>query len=196
VAQSLSILSHFHQGKDEPRVRNVVAETMDQKKPWAYFDGASQNDGQIYGGGAILYMSESHYYNLTMGLGPVTNSYVELMALKLLLTFTREKGINSLQIFGDSMVVINWIRKSQVCHNIRLSPLLGEVFITLVSSKHFSIHHVYRERNWTADNLSKEGLRLDLGQWKVAEFGEETAREFYRRPFIDPVDQEGPVPHS
>jgi hypothetical protein len=111
VAQSLSILSHFPQGKDEPQVRNVVAETVDQTKPWAYFDGASQNDGQICGGGVVLYLFESHYYNLTMGLGPGTNNYAELMALKLLLTFAGEKGINSLQIFGDSMVVINWIRK-------------------------------------------------------------------------------------
>jgi hypothetical protein len=59
-----------------------------------------------------------------MGLGPGTNNFVELMALKLLITFVGEKGILNLQIFGDSIVFINWIRKSQKFHNIRLLPLL------------------------------------------------------------------------
>ena len=48
-----------------------------------------------------------------MGLGNRTNNFVELLAMKLLLHLAKEKGINTLQIFGDSMLAINWARKSQ-----------------------------------------------------------------------------------
>jgi ribonuclease HI len=112
------------------------------------------------------------------------------MALKLLLIFVGEKGIDSLQIFGDSMVVINWIRKSQACHNIRLAPLLDEVFTILESYRLLSFRHVYRERNQSADKLSKEGLQLVLGQWKIKEFNAGTVHEFFHRSFIDIVDPE------
>jgi ribonuclease HI len=61
-------------------------------------------------------------------LGQGTNNFVELMALKLLLTFAGEKGILNLYIFGDSMVVITWLRKTQICHNINLTSILEEVF--------------------------------------------------------------------
>jgi ribonuclease HI len=44
-----------------------------------------------------------------MGLGPGTTNYVELMSLKLLLIFAKEKNVNSLHIFGDSLNVIKWV---------------------------------------------------------------------------------------
>jgi ribonuclease HI len=47
-----------------------------------------------------------------MGLGPGSNNFAELMALKFLLTFAKEKGITSLQIFVDSQIVI--IRASMI----------------------------------------------------------------------------------
>jgi hypothetical protein len=85
------------------------------------------------------------------------------MALKLLLLFAREKEVGDLQIFGDSMLVINWIRKTQRCHNILLSPLLDEIFRIIATFDSFSIWHVYKERNKEANGLSKEGMRLDFG---------------------------------
>jgi ribonuclease HI len=167
MAQTLSILSHFPQEKNNPIVWNVQIECINHSRPWAYFDGASQNDGQVCGGGIVLHLSSAHHFNITMGLVQGSNNYAKLMALKLLLIFVGEKGIDSLQVFGDSMVVINWIRKSQVCHNIRLSPLLNEVLTISNSYRVLSFHHVYREQNEAADKLSKEGLQLALGTWKM-----------------------------
>ena len=59
------------------------------------------------------------------------------MVLKLLLTFAGERGIDTLQLFGDSMVVLNWIKKSQACNNIRLAALLDEVFTIMNSYRLF-----------------------------------------------------------
>lgn len=120
-----------------------------------------------------------------MGLGRGTNNYAELMSLKLLPLFTREKGIQQLQIFGDSMNVINWTRKHQTCHSIFLCPILEEIFRLLDTFDTVVISHVYRDRNLVADSLSKEGLQLLQGQWHIIETKGEDTNAFYHRPFID-----------
>jgi ribonuclease HI len=93
-----------------------------------FFYGASQENKARCGGGGVLFFSHSHYFNLKWGLGQGTNNMAELLALKFLLSFACEKEISNLQIFGDSMLVISWLRRTQQCHNIMLSPILDEVF--------------------------------------------------------------------
>jgi ribonuclease HI len=162
-------------------------------RPWDFFDGASQNEGSHCGGGAMIFLSESHCFKLKWGLGPGSNNYAELMALKLLLTFVGEKGINNLQLFGDSMVIINWIRKIQKCHNIRLQPLLAEVFIILDTYTNFSIRHVYRERNEDVDKLSKEGLLLVHGQWHILETRDGTILLITTDPSLKKIRRVDPI---
>jgi len=42
------------------------------------------------------------------------------MTLLLLLKIAKEYDLKSIQLFGDSMNVINWVEKTQQCHNILL----------------------------------------------------------------------------
>ena len=83
----------------------VTEEQLDKNSPWTYFDGAFQN--QVCGGGVVLHLSDSHYFHLQINLGSGSNNYVELLALKLLLAL--EKYCRTIQIFGYSMLVVNWI---------------------------------------------------------------------------------------
>jgi ribonuclease HI len=122
---------------------------IDPTMPWDFFDGASQNllcGGGGGGGGAVLHISDSHFIKIKMGLGKGTNNYAELMALLLLLKTTIEQGLHSIQLFGDSMNVINWVQKTQSCHNIFLQPILEEISTLLASFDSFTIRHVYRNR--------------------------------------------------
>lgn len=132
-----------------PEMNPLYKQVLNKKKnvPWAFFDWASQNNGQACGGGAVLFLSDSHYFKIKMGLGLGIKNYVELMALKLLILYAREKGVNSLQIFGDSLNVVNWTRKLQRCHNIMIIPLIKEIDGILNSLDSFFIHHVNRKRN-------------------------------------------------
>jgi ribonuclease HI len=120
-----------------------------------------------------------------MGLGRGTNNYVELMVLKILLVFTREKGLQQIQIFGDSMNVINWTRKHQTYYNIFIFPILEEIFRLLDTFYTVVISHVYRDGNLVADTLSKEGLQLSQGQWHITKTKGEYTNDFYHRPFIE-----------
>jgi hypothetical protein len=113
-----------------PRIIQEVV--VDYTKMWAYFDGASQQNNLVWGGrGAIFYLKENNVFKMKMGLGLGTKKYAEPMSLKLLLLFVGEKGVKAIHILGDSLNVINWVRKTQKCHNIQLITLLKDIFILL-----------------------------------------------------------------
>ncbi len=142
------------------------------------------NPKQPMWGGAMLFLSESHYFELTVGLGECSNNYAELMSLKLLLMFAAEKGCRSLNIFWDSMNTINWINKTQICTNIRLANILLYIKEILISFTTYSWWHVYRENNKEANKASKEGLKLDLWIWKIKKSRNGVVQDFFHRPFI------------
>ena len=122
---------------------------LDKSFPWDFFDGAAQNE--LCGGGAILYLSDSHFYTLTMGMGAGTNNFAEILSLKLLLIFAVEKGIKRLTVLGDSMNVVNWTKQTQACRNVRLANILLSIETIIQTFDFFSCWHVYRENNQKAD---------------------------------------------
>ena len=143
------------------------------------------------GGGATLFLNPTHHFQISMGLGSGINNYVELMTLKLLLCFAIERNCKKLQVFGDSLVVINLIDKIQKCRNTSLDALFEEVSRLLANFESLSLKHVYRERNMDADPLSKARINMEWGTWKFTETKKTTANEFYHRPFMDPPQGQG-----
>ena len=81
---------------------------IDRRNPWGFFDGAMQQN--VCGGGALLFLSESHWFEIFVGLGEGTNNYSKLLSFKILLMFTVEKGCRKINFYGDSLNVINWIK--------------------------------------------------------------------------------------
>ena len=67
---------------------------------------------QLVVGGCILHISEIHHYTYRVGLGMGTNNFAEVMALKLLVHFAVEKDIKRIQIYGDSLIIINWAKRT------------------------------------------------------------------------------------
>ena len=118
------------------------------------------------------------------GFGEGTNNFAELRDLRLLLLKTLEWGVTSLQVFGDSRVILDWARGNTICNILHLRPLLEEV--KLISSRFnlITFVHVYRERNHVADKLSKEGVQLLDGEEKTYLFLRDPGR-YYHRPYRD-----------
>ena len=102
------------------------------------------------GGGATLFLNSTHHFKITMGLGTGSNNYAELMALKLLLCFAIEKNCKKIHTFGDSLVILNWINKTQRCKNLSLSALFKEANKLLSRFDFITCKHVYKERNEVA----------------------------------------------
>ena len=137
-------------------------------------------------GGAYLYLNQSHFFQISLGLWTGANNYAELMTLKLLLYFANEINCRQLQVYGDSMVVINWINKTQKCRIASLDALYEETTRSLSFFETISFTHVYREQNKEVDKLSKIGLTLQWGEWKILETRDSKATEYPHRPFINP----------
>ena len=104
------ILEAFPQHIRAKNQWNSLEVVIDKTVPWAFFDGAAQDNR--CGGGAYMFMREGHFYKITMGLGEGINNFPELFSLKLLLISAAKKGCHTLVCFGDSMNFINWVKKT------------------------------------------------------------------------------------
>ena len=104
------------------------------------------------------------------------------MALQLLLMKAWEWGVQSLQIFGDSKIILEWAKGNQRCNILRLRPLLEQVIQLKSLFDLISFTHVYKERNSSANRLSKEGAQLQAGEDKTKCFLRDPGG-YYHRPF-------------
>jgi len=84
----------------------IVDEETNSQLPWTYFDGASNENG-VFGGGLILHLNSYQFLKSKIGLNRGTNIFDELLSLQLVLCWALEKDFHSLQVFGDSLNVIN-----------------------------------------------------------------------------------------
>jgi ribonuclease HI len=123
------------------------------------------------GAGGIIHLDEDSTISFATSLGEASNNFIEFMAIKLLILLAKERGISHLNIYGDSMLVINCVNGTQTLHKYTLQPLMDDVKRLLTFFSHISFTHVYRNWNKEADQLSKDGLVLDQGIWKVWEKG-------------------------
>ena len=124
---------------------------------WGYFDGASQGQPVKCEGGAVLRFSGEYFFHFYVGLGAGTNNFAELFTLKLLFLFTLENGCMRLQVFGDSMIILNWIKELQCYHTMRLVPILYDALDIKNHFENITFTLVYRERNGLEYRISKEG---------------------------------------
>ena len=147
-------------------IRMVVNEHIDKASPWGYFDGSAVGVPQIGGAGGILYLSDEHSFTFSAGLGLGTNNFAKLLALKLLIILALKQGVHTLQIFGDSQLVINWVSGKFRINNILLTQVIRiSNFLVKVDYK-----HIYCERNSKSDALANAGANVEEGHWNIQEF--------------------------
>lgn len=80
------------------------------------------------------------------------------MALWSLLFTSHRLGIDSMLIFGDSLVTINWANKKFDLQSIPLVHWCRRIEDLIPQFSDISFHHIFREQNGDADYLSKEAL--------------------------------------
>ena len=135
--------------------------------PVGYFDGAAQwNMGGV---GFVIYISETHYYCFSVGCGMCTNTRAELLALWSVLRVCLLMGLPIQSIFGDSMVVISWVKRLSALNIPTLKHWYEEIFYMLQLAPSVAFNHIYREHNMLADALSKKALKLEMGSGYYSE---------------------------
>lgn len=141
-------------------------------------------------------INEHHRYLAKLGLGIGSNNFAELSALYNLLHFALSHHISQINIFGDSMVVVNWINNVTNCHAHMLNNLFQNTLTLKAAFEHFSCVHIYREHNSEADKLSKEASSLPRGNGQIVEQNGSEEHQFYHRPYIDQRIQRDNSPNS
>jgi len=150
---------------------------IDKNTPWAFFDGAAQQQG--CGGGFILYMNEHHYYKVQMGLGTGTNNFAELITLRHLMHFRLGHNCMNIHIFGDSKIIVDWFNATSACHTHTFSTILDEINIMKAHFNDITCKHIYREHNSCANELSKAAMSLPQGEWLIQEQRGSNAFQYY-----------------
>ena len=105
-----------------------------------------------------------------MEIGQCTNTKAELVGLWALLLSTHMLGIPSLQVFGDSYVIINWAKGKSFLFPPELHYWCREPRKLCSHFLALSFDHIYHEHNQLADCLSKVSITLAPSSGTYSEF--------------------------
>jgi ribonuclease HI len=91
-------------------------------------------------------------------IGTATNNVAEYRALLLGIELARERGASNVELIGDSELVVKQVRGEYRVKDAGLRELHAAVRAALAGFEGWTIRHVRREHNATADALVNEAL--------------------------------------
>jgi ribonuclease HI len=157
--------------------------------PWAlFFDGSSCGKG---GGIGILLMSpRGEMFEFAIPIQPiVTNNQVEYEALLRGLQYLKEAKAISVEIYGDSELVIKQLNDQYECRSDILRSYYDECREILKSFQLVILQHIPREHNEEANRLahSASGYRENQKAFamEICAFGSDLAEDDWRKEIVD-----------
>lgn len=135
-----------------------------QPKIKIYTDGGSRgNPGPSASGYVLLDMEDNILVDKGIYLGITTNNQAEYTALKLALEEAKAMGSREIQVFMDSMLVVNQMKGVFKIKNRDLWPIHDAIRQLVTGFKSVSFTHVPRELNKLADAAVNRALDEQLG---------------------------------
>jgi ribonuclease HI len=126
-----------------------------------YTDGGSRGNPGPAAGAAILFAEDgTQLGRVSQYCGETTNNVAEYTGLIIGLQMAQRKGIDEIDVFLDSELVINQMRSQYVTSNPTLAQKWQEAWTLAKTFQRCDIHHVKRENNRDADKLVN--LCLDM----------------------------------
>jgi ribonuclease HI len=124
----------------------------------AYIDGAARGNPGPAGAGVWVAPAddreaEEHYQSL----GRTTNNVAEYRALLLALTRAEALGAQEVELFSDSLLLVQQVNGAYRVKADHLKPLVAEAVRRAKAFRRFTISHVRRELNRDADRLANLG---------------------------------------
>lgn len=124
-----------------------------------YFDGGSRGNPGPAAFGWVLYGEDGG--EAARGcetLGRTTNNVAEYTGLVRGLEAAVEHGVSSLDVYGDSELIVKQLRGEYRVKNATLRPLYEHAVRLLGQLDGWRAQHVYRSDNAVADGLVNEAL--------------------------------------
>jgi ribonuclease HI len=126
-----------------------------------HFDGCSKGNPGPSGIGAVISKLDIEEWCGWQYIGKKTNNQSEYSALILGLNEAISRNIKELQVYGDSLLVINQVTGKFKVNNVLLQELHKEVIKLTKNFDYIAFNHVYRDKNKRADELSNLGLDIE-----------------------------------
>ncbi|BDA47713.1 probable ribonuclease HI [Coccomyxa sp. Obi] len=124
------------------------------------FDGGARGNPGPAGAGSVLVHTTTgkEVGRMCFGLGRTTNNVAEYSALLRGLEAAQALGVKRIKCLGDSKLVVEQVNGRWQVKNPGLQPLHARVDFLKQRFDEFSIIHVYRNNNRTADGLSNDAM--------------------------------------
>lgn len=135
-----------------------------------FADGGSRgNPGPSASGFVVLDMEDSVLVDKGVYLGVTTNNVAEYTALKLALEECLKMGASEVDVYMDSLLVVNQMKGIFKVKNRDLWPIHDAIKELLKNFKHVDFSHVPRELNKLADAAVNRALDDELNISEVKE---------------------------
>lgn len=121
-----------------------------------YCDGASRGNPGEAGIGCVIFLNDDREIKISEYVGKTTNNVAEYKALIRGLEEAQKLGVEEIEIFSDSELLVRQIRGIYKVKNKNLIELYGKVKELLGKLKGYELIHINRENNSIADKLAKE----------------------------------------
>jgi ribonuclease HI len=146
-----------------PEHSPVIAPHPDKVKIFA--DGGSRgNPGPSASGFVVLDLEDNLLVDKGVYLGVTTNNQAEYTALKLALEECRKMQVKEVQVYMDSMLVVNQMKGIFKVKNRDLWPIHEAIKQLATGFQHIAYSHVPREFNKLADTAVNRALDDHLKQ--------------------------------
>jgi ribonuclease HI len=122
-----------------------------------YFDGASRGNPGEAGAGACLVDGDGAVWEAAEYLGVKTNNEAEYAALICLLKEARARGLDGLEIRGDSKLVVSQVKREWKINLPHLRKLAEEAW-DLMEGMNVRLSWIPRNENAMADALSNKAI--------------------------------------
>jgi ribonuclease HI len=124
-----------------------------------HIDGASRGNPGPAGVGILFLAPDGAVIErMHRGIGKATNNVAEYSALLAALERATAMGIDELEMYSDSELLVRQLQGRYQVKHPALRPLYATARERIAALRHFAIHHVPRELNAEADALANRGI--------------------------------------
>jgi ribonuclease HI len=128
-----------------------------------YSDGAARGNPGPAGAGAVLVEPNGQVVErIGKYLGIQTNNFAEYMGLLLGLRRAKELGVQEVEVYADSELMIRQLGGRYQVKSLSLRPLYEEALELINGFSRVKLVHVPREMNSAADEMSNRAIDEEL----------------------------------
>jgi pterin-4a-carbinolamine dehydratase/ribonuclease HI len=158
LAKAIDVI-YRKRGTDKPADKNTTKATEVK----LYTDGGSRgNPGHAASGYVILNMDDKVLLEEGVYLGITTNNQAEYKALKFGLEEAIAMGVKRIDVYMDSLLIVNQMLGKFKIKNADLIPIYDAIKSLSNSFEHISFTHVPRALNTLADTMVNKALDEEL----------------------------------